>query len=115
MGITIDQKKKSTRTSLLSWTDLTFKEPSSKSIVKSNHRTKKPTMTEIHTNKIHKDSIKVNPSKDIICKVKLNDYYESVLNPLTKLVGKTHISYFVCMGIKKNKKVKKKEIRKNTK
>ena len=72
-------------------------------------------MTEIHTNKIHKDSIKVNPNKDMNSKVKLNDYFEGVLNTLTKLVGKTHISYFVCMGIKKNKKVKKKEIKKNTK
>ena len=73
-------------------------------------------MTEIYTNKIHKDSIKVNPNKDMNSKVKLNDYLEGVLNTLTKLVGKTHISYFVCMGIKKKQKSKKKkEIKKNTK
>ena len=63
-------------------------------------------MTEIKPNKTHKDSIEVKTDKDNNSKVKLNDYLEGVNNTLTKPVGKTHISNFICMG-KKNKKVKK--------
>ena len=66
-------------------------------------------MTEIKPNKTHKDSIKVKTDKDDNSKVKLNDYFEGVSNTLTKLVGKTHISYFICMGLKKNKKEKTKK------
>merc|ERR1711954_575961 len=99
-----------------------FKETISKPIVATNPRTKNPQMTEIKSNKTHKDSIKVKTDKDDNSKIKLNDYFEGVANTLTKLVGKTHISYFICMGIKKQKSKKKpkkiklkKKIKKNTK
>ena len=59
--------------------------------------------------KTHKDSIEVNTNKTDISKVKTVDYLE-IVNNLTKLVDKIHISNFMSMG-KKNKKTKKKQKR----
>ena len=56
--------------------------------------------------KKHTDPIAVNHNKHEISKTKIDDYQERNFVSLTKPVGKTHISSFMCLG-KKNKKTKK--------
>ena len=52
------------------------------------------------------DQSSVKHNKIEVSKPKANDYPERNSVSLTKLVGKTHISNFMCLG-KKNKKNKK--------
>ena len=58
-------------------------------------------------NKITKmlsDQIAVNDNKHELSKTKSDDYQERNFVSLSKLVGKTHISSFLCLGKKKKKK-----------
>ena len=58
--------------------------------------------------KTQTDPIAVNHNKHEISKTKIVDYQERNFVSLTKPVGETHISSFMCLG-KKNKKKQKKQ------
>merc|ERR1711954_483524 len=55
----------------------------------------------------HTVNTSVTHNKNLASKFKVNDYPERNLVSFIKLVGKTHISKFMCLGTKKQKIQKK--------
>ena len=66
------------------------------------------TMIDNKKTKTLTDQISVKHNKNEISKTKFNDYPERNFVSFTKLVGKTHISSFMCLG-KKKQKIQKKQ------